>query len=528
MTKATCILFLILVPFITSVGQAKTRRLPSIINHPSLNLYAPYISFDGNAILFISDDGEDHSLTVFYSSRDNDWAEPVMLPKNVNHRLVYQKGYALSADGKKMYYTSTKSPVVGGYDIMMSEVKGTNWSEPQNLAAPINSKTNEGCPSLTPDGNTMYFMRCEQMDQNKADRCKLFYSRKKSNGQWEEPSELPASINTGNSQTPRIMADGETLIFSSNKMPETKGGMDLYVVKLRNGTWTNPSPLEFVNTEKDDQFVSATALGRYLLRDTPGARKNSELVEFLIPNDRRPRGMMKVEGKVTDANMDGVPAYITVVDLASNKRVYSGRPGKDGSYMLYLMEGTHYEMSFDPEQSNLSYFTRQFDLTSDKTPQFERVNATLKQPIEGDEFPLNWIAFKPNSAILESSSEAELKRLSRMAKANPQLKFEIQVMLQGYLQDSVMSDPDLSEVMTDSTRTQINAIDTLGHNVKKDTVLVTTLYHNDRTTRQAQSIVEYLAGQGADKDMFTYFVNAIPATVPGEKKLIIKAVGRTK
>jgi hypothetical protein len=198
MTKATCILLLVLVPFLTSLGQAKTRRLPSIINHPSLNLYAPYISFDGNAILFISDDGEDHSLTVFYSSRENDWAEPVMLPKNVNHRLVYQKGFALSADGKKMYFTSTKSHIVGGYDIMMSDVKGSNWSEPQNLAAPINSKSNEGCPSLTPDGNTIYFMRCDQMDQNKADRCKLFFSRKKPNGQWEEPSELPASINTGN------------------------------------------------------------------------------------------------------------------------------------------------------------------------------------------------------------------------------------------------------------------------------------------------------------------------------------------
>ncbi|MBA4058186.1 MAG: hypothetical protein C0490_25950, partial [Marivirga sp.] len=108
MRKVTCISLLLLTPFMFSWGQAKTRRLPSIINHPSLNLYAPYISFDGNAILFVSDDGEDHSLTVFYTSRDKDWAEPIMLPKNVNHRLVYQKGFALSADGKKMYFTSTK------------------------------------------------------------------------------------------------------------------------------------------------------------------------------------------------------------------------------------------------------------------------------------------------------------------------------------------------------------------------------------------------------------------------------------
>ena len=130
----------------------------------------------------------------------------------------------MSADGKKMYFTSTKSPIVGGYDIMMSELKGKAWSEPQNFMFPINSKTNEGCPSVTMDGNTLYFMRCDKMDQRTAGGCKLFRADKKANGQWDEPKELPSNINTGNSQTPRIMADSETLIFSSDKMSSTKGG----------------------------------------------------------------------------------------------------------------------------------------------------------------------------------------------------------------------------------------------------------------------------------------------------------------
>ena len=188
------------------------------------------------------------SLTVSYTSREKDWSEPVVLPKNVNHRLVYLKGYALSADGKKMYFTSTKSPVVGGYDIMMSELKGTTWTEPQNLMLPINSKTNDGCPSVTTMATHIYFMRCDKMDQTKPMAANYFRAEKKANGQWDEPKELPANINTGNSQTPRIMADGETLIFSSNKMGSTKGGMDLYMTKLSNGNWSNPVPMDFVNT----------------------------------------------------------------------------------------------------------------------------------------------------------------------------------------------------------------------------------------------------------------------------------------
>jgi len=510
------------------IGQAKTRRLPGIINHPSRNCYAPYISFDGNALLFVSNDGEDGTLTVSYTTRETDWVEPVALPKSVNHRLVYLRGFSLSADGKRMYFTSTKSPVVGGYDIMTSDIKGNSWSEPQNLMLPLNSKSNEGSPSLTPDGNVMYFMRCEKMDQSKADVCKLFFSKKKSNGQWDEPKELPANINTGNSQTPRIMADGETLIFSSNKMATTKGGMDLYVTKLVNGNWSEPTALDFVNTPQDDQFVSAAALGRYLLKEAPGAKKNVELVEFLIPNELRPKGMMKIEGKITDPNNAPVSAYISVRDLATNKRVFSGRPNADGSYMLYVSEGTKYEMSVDPEQSNISYSAKQFDLMTDKIPQREKVNVTLKQPSPGDELPLDFVLFKQNSAELDPVSELDLKRFLRVAKANPQLKFEIQVMLSGYEQDSVASNPDLTEVMVDSLHTQIDEIDSLGQLYKKDTVIVKTTYHNDRTLLQAQNIISYLASQGASSDSFTYFGNAIPAALPENRKTTIKAVARAR
>src|SRR5688572_745915 len=510
------------------IGQAKTRRLPGIINHPSRNCYAPYISFDGNALLFVSNDGEDGTLTVSYTTRETDWVEPVALPKNVNHRLVYLRGFSLSADGKRMYFTSTKSPVVGGYDIMTSELKGNSWSEPQNLMLPLNSKTNEGSPSLTPDGNVMYYMRCEKMDQSKADVCKLFFSKKKSNGQWDEPKELPANINTGNSQTPRIMADGETLIFSSNKMATTKGGMDLYVTKLVNGNWSEPTALDFVNTPQDDQFVSAAALGRYLLKEAPGAKKNVELVEFLIPNELRPKGMMKIEGKIADPNNAPVSAYISVRDLTTNKRVFSGRPNADGSYMLYVSEGTKYEMSVDPEQSNISYSAKQFDLMTDKIPQREKVNVTLKQPSPGDELPLDFVLFKQNSAELDPVSELDLKRFLRVAKANPHLKFEIQVMLSGYEQDSVASNPDLTEVMVDSLHTQIDEIDSLGQLYKKDTVIVKTTYHNDRTLLQAQNIISYLSAQGASSDSFTYFGNAIPAVLPENRKTTIKAVARAR
>ena len=528
MKKLFGMLLLLALPAATLWAQAKTRRLPGIINHPSLNLFDPYISHDGNALLFISDNGEDGALTLSYTSRENDWVEPVTIPKNINHRLVYLRGFGLNADGKKLFYTSTKSPIVGGYDIMVSELKGTTWAEPQNLMLPVNTKSNEGCPSISADETTLYFMRCDKMDQNKADGCKLFYSKKNPGGQWGEPVELPANINTGNSQTPRIMADGETLIFSSNKMANSKGGMDLYLTRLANGKWSDPVAMDFVNTEKDDQFVSVAALGRYLLKEAPGPRKNSEIVEFLIPQELRPKGMMKVEGKITVAANGPTAAYIDITDLDQNKRVYSGRPLADGSYQVYLREGSHYELSIDPEQSSITYFTKRFDLTTDKTPQKEKVNVILKQPAAGDELVLDAVTFKPNSSELEASSQTALKKLTRLVKANPSLKFEIQVMLKGYQQDSVQSDPDLTELIVDSVASQVAATDSLGQPYQKEVMIARTTYHNDRTPHEAQQITDYLISQGADAGKLTMLVNAIPAAPEEPKKLTVKAVARAK
>lgn len=529
-TKPFCITFLIVI-YASNLcySQAKVRKFPNTINHPSINVFVPYLSADANAIVFISDNAEDNALTPFYTTRDNaDWKEPQMLPKSIYTRLNFLRGFALNADGKKLYYTTMKSPSVGGYDIWTTDAKGGGWSEPINLGLPINTKGHEASPSVTTDGNTMYFMRCEGMDSQKASGCKIFRAGKKQNGQWDEPVELPATINAGNSQTPRIMSDGETLIFASDKLPGNKGGMDVYSSKYINGNWSKPVPWDFINTEKDDQYVSVAALGRYVLKDVMGPRRN-ELMEYLIPDQLRPKGMMKIDGKVTDAAGAPIPAYVSIMDLTKNKRVFNGRPYADGSFIVYVMEGSKYELAIDPEQDNISYFAKVLDLTSEKIPQVEKVAAVIKPLTVGDEISLDNIKFKPNSAVLDiTASSGELKRLMRIVKGNPNTKFEIQVMLNGYKQDSIQSDPDLTEVLHDSVHTTYDDIDSLGQLYKRDTVIVRTTFHNDRTWQQSSAIIQYMVSQGASENNFSSFGNAIPASLPENRKLIIRAALRQK
>lgn len=527
MNRLSIIVCLLLISKI-AFSQAKIRRLPNSINNPGMNVFAPFISLDGSAILFTSDYADDNGTLVFYSLRESgDWKQPVELPKHLNTRLNFLKGYSLSPDGKTLYITSAKSGGVGGFDIWASERTGSTWGPIKNLFLPINTKGDEGSATFTPDGNTIYFMRCEKIGMQKAERCKIFMARKKpGTQQWEEPVELPANINTGNSQTPRIAADGETLIFASDKIMPNKGGMDLYVTKLTNGKWSNPLPVDVVNTEKEDQFVSMQANGRYLLKEAPGKYK-SEIVEYLLPDDLRPKGVMKVEGFIKDGAGQATPAYLSVFDLYSNKRILSARPESDGSFFFYLLEGAAYELSIDHEQGTYTYFSKQYDLMHSDVLRNEKLNVTLKPVAAGDELVLDGLRFTPHTLELDNNAESELRRLTRLMKAVP-FDFELQVLLSGYVEDSVQTSPDLTEVIVDSTNVVLQKVDSLGQLTTQDSVVVKTRYHNDRTQKEANVIIERLAAFGINPGRVSVFVNARQEDIVENRKTVIKIIVRQK
>jgi hypothetical protein len=495
---------------VLALSQAAVRKLPQIINRPSLNITAPFISLDGNTLLFTSDYIVDEPSIYFSQREQANWNEPKMLPKHINNKLNFSQGYTLSADGKLIYITTNRSGGVGGFDIWAGNLLGNSVNDLQNVFAPINSKMHEGCPTFTPDGMTMYFMRCEQMNYQKADKCKIMVTRKGANGRWQEPEELPSHINTGNSQTPRIGADGVTLIFASNVLQPNRGGMDLYVSKWVNGAWSAPVPLDNINTEQDDQFVSFTANGRYLLKDAPGQFKR-ELQEILFPENLRPKPVMRLEGIITDAQNNLTPAYISVTELQTNTRVYTGRPDKSGNYFLYLKVGSLYELSVDPEDDHYTFFSKTIDLTQGEAPLVQKINAILKPLEDGDDLELSGLHFKPSSSELVNA-RFELSRLARLIRSAPDFLYELQVTQRGYRESSELLDSDLTEMATDTLKIKIIASDSL---TEQDSIIVNTKYHNNRTEKQALAIIDQLVSLGINPESLTYTTNALPEPAAG-------------
>lgn len=526
---------------VAAQGQAKLRKLATNLNHPAINNYAPYISLDGNSMVYLADVAEDHALTMNYTTRAGvNWKDPVTLPKTVNNHLNFPKGYALSPDGKTLYISNIRSNGMGGFDLYSSRLIGNAWEEPVNMLLPANSKSNEACPSVSLDGSMFFYMRCDKMDFTKAEGCRILMMKKKPNGQWDTPQELPAMINTGNSQTPRIMGDGEMLIFSSDRLQPNQGGMDLYYTRLIRGEWSTPKPLDFANTSGDDQFVSASSVGMYLLRESPGQR-SSELVELLFPADKRPRGTLRVEGTVAGP-ADLTSPYITVFNPDDQSRALAIRPSKDGSFTAYMNYGGRYELSIEPADDHYTFYSRMFDLRGDGNAMVERLQATLAPAAAGDGIDLDGLWFEPNSTAISPSSAEEIRRLVRLIRGNPDKSFSIEVTLSGYLEDSLRTNPDLTEVRYDTTTVKVTHTrdsvivaprDSLSTPVRdsvitltqtRDSLVIRPRYHNDRTLRQAKAVESALIREGVPKNRLASSGKALAEAVLEKRRTLVRVI----
>ena len=515
--------FALLLAWQMGMCQAKLRKMTTVINHPAINNYAPYISFDGNSIVYLADVGEDNAITMSYSTRmSTNWTEPVVLPKWINNRLNFMKGYALSEDGKTLYITNARSNGMGGFDIYTSQLIGNAWAEPMNMLLPVNSKVNDGCPSISLDGSMMFYMRCDKMDFSKAEGCRILWIRKKPNGQWGEPVELPAYINSGNSQTPRILGDGESLLFSSNKLLPNKGGMDLYMTKMVDGQWSQPQSLDFANTAADDQYVTATSMGMYLVKDAP-SQHSSELVELLFPPEVRPGSMVKITGTVAGPD-ELSSAFVTVFNMKDQTRFFSTRPGKDGVFIAYAKQGGLYELSIDPEKDNYTFYSKVFDLRGEALPSAEKLEVRLTPASPGGEVILEGVSFKPNSSQMTETSSQELRRVSRLMLGNPDKSFAIEVTLLGYQKDSLRSNPDLTEIITDTIRIPVVYKKDSISMATRDSLVVHTTYHNDRTLQEAKVIGNTLIMQGIPPGRIACSGKAEVEAILENRKTVVKII----
>ncbi|MBP6574302.1 MAG: OmpA family protein [Flavobacteriales bacterium] len=404
--------------------------------------YYPCITADDATLFFtrvVNDENAVQGIQEdFFMSRRGDdgaWGPRSRVPV-INTSLNEGAG-TLSPDGRFIIFTACElygdygpgRRGLGSCDLFISRRIGEKWSLPENMGAPINSRSWESQPSLGSDGRTLYFIR--GLNTSEGTRVQdIYVCTLQDDGNWGKPERLPAQVNSEMvEESVQIHPDGTTLYFSSDGHPGM-GGLDLYVSRKQpDGTWSEALNLGYpINTSDDENSLLVNALGdiAYFGSDRPGGQGDLDLYSFVVPGPLRPNPVSYIRGKVTDKS-SGLPveADVELYDLATGKLTTGAYSDpKTGEFLVCLPSGKDYALNASAD--GYLFFSENYSIAK---------SGTATKPIElpvalnaigtGQTIALRNIFFNTASAALLPESNAELSKLKRLLDTNVSLKVEV-------------------------------------------------------------------------------------------------------
>lgn len=310
----------------------------------------PYLTWDGSEcyylrmvkekrpVTFYDDQMAPKTLRMMMSRKSGEnYTTGELLPDPFNQH-ENEGGVSITCDNSLLFY-SVMTPTRNGYancDIYYSEKRGGAWGEIMNAGQQVNGeKSWESQPSISPDGQTLYFASNRAGGQGGTD---IWKCRRLPNGDWSRAENLGPSVNTpGNEKCPFLHADGHTLYFASDGW-QGFGGYDMYFVDLNDNSAAFPTNMGLpINTESDDICLGVTADGTkgYFSGRQPEAEfaGGRDVYFFELYPAARPEPMKVVRCSVADMDWQPLAGRFSVKRFGADAAVYSGK-----ALMLSLKE----------------------------------------------------------------------------------------------------------------------------------------------------------------------------------------------
>ncbi len=288
--------------------------------------YAPSLTSDGSTAVFNSQMPGEKSHNIFIcKSKNGSWGDPYpifTINSDANEETPF-----ISADGKTIIFASDRpgglssSATSDGrkritFDLYISRLVNSKWTEPELLKGNVNTHMNERAPGLSSNGETLYFTRWPYNNPGKA----KIYSAKLDGGEFKDVKELPASINSGNYEIGFRPSYKSGRYFFASRRPGGSGGWDIYYTTLSGKNFTNPvNAGRDINTPYDDMYYSESNINSVISSNKAGGYGKFDLYSS-IPS-------AKIYTPVKKTVNDKQPAVlnITVIDKKSGKVLKKNR-----------------------------------------------------------------------------------------------------------------------------------------------------------------------------------------------------------
>ncbi len=400
--------------------------------------YWPSLNAESNELVFtrletfdaggnrISRPQEDFYCSVLDSAG---WckAKPLGPPVNTEENEGAQ---TLSADGRLLIFTGCgRVDGLGSCDLYLSVNRNGTWTVPVNMGEPVNTGAWESQPSLSADGETLFFVSSRRGGKGKMDIWKAVKKAITSEGlpvfgNVVNVSELNT---TGNDLSPFLHADGKTLFFASDGLPGL-GGKDLYRTCLKNGFWSAPVNLGYpINTNLDEGGLTVEISGeKAWFASARDPRKRQDIFYFTLTDSLRPDPVSYLKGVITDAvTGERLTADITLTDLKTRKIVRRIYPEEnEGDFLVCLPSGVNYGLSIN--RKGYLFASENVSLVEGYTKESPRnVMIRLQPVVPGAYTTLKNIFFETNSWQLLEESQNQLDEMQYFMKQNPGVVMEI-------------------------------------------------------------------------------------------------------
>lgn len=264
---------LVVLSLLATISAQSDKALAAAVSDPSPSIVAPGVISQDDRYEFgsvLSEDGAEFFIGVDHGG----WASIELYVRSGEHwrhsrRVIGNPDFSandpfLSPDGTRLYFITKEN---GSFEIgYIERLRGEGWSLPVIESAPINSAWNEYYISFLRNGDMVFASDRNAKEVGDFD---IYLARRRGDA-FEEPRPFPEGINTdGYEADAFIDPGGEYLIFSSNR-DGGRGRGDLYVTfTAEDSNWTQPQPLNAVNTEGHElcPFVSADGSTLYFTRE---------------------------------------------------------------------------------------------------------------------------------------------------------------------------------------------------------------------------------------------------------------------
>ncbi|MGC1391291.1 MAG: hypothetical protein WA816_09655 [Bacteroidales bacterium] len=222
------------------------KSLGSDFNQGAIN-DNPAVSYDGNTIVYTERRGIVNA--IFFSKKERGkWQTSIEITAQLNAGEDCSS-CSLNSDGTELFLYKTDN-----YDgnIYSSNFVNGAWTPIKKLNKNINTKFYESHACISADGKKLYFTSNRDGGQGNLD---IYVSEKDASGDWGPAVNLGAAINTPfNEDTPFITQNDSVLYFSSEGH-SSMGGFDIFKSQKTGTAWKTPVNIGYpINSTDDDRF----------------------------------------------------------------------------------------------------------------------------------------------------------------------------------------------------------------------------------------------------------------------------------